>query len=106
VECRRLGCSLGSLGAAEGGKSGVKVAREFFILFFCATIAFLLGNGYYKSFGSGVLTTVKGFTASRDKEPVKYWIGMAIGTLTVVILASGAALMAFLICVHLFGISK
>ena len=30
--------------------------KELFILFFCATIAFLLGNGYYKSFRSGVLT--------------------------------------------------
>jgi hypothetical protein len=82
------------------------VARELFILIFCATIAFLLGNGYYKSFGSDVLTTVKGFTGRRDKEPIKYWIGMVIGTLAFVILASGAALMAFLICVHLFGISK
>jgi hypothetical protein len=55
------------------------VARELFILFFCATVAFLLGNGYYKSFRSGVLT-VKGHTSHREKEPISYWIGMAIGT--------------------------
>jgi hypothetical protein len=103
VERGRLGCPLGSLRAAEGGKSGVKVAREISILFICATIAFLLGNGYHKSFRSGVLTTVKGFTARRDKEPIKYWIGMAIGTFAFLILVSGASLMAFLICADLFG---
>lgn len=81
------------------------MARELFILFFSATIAFLLGNGYYKSFRSGVLT-VKGHTSRRDKEPIRYWIGIAIGTFAFLVMISGAALMAFLVCVDLFGRSK
>jgi hypothetical protein len=82
------------------------VTRELFILFFCATIAFLLGNGYYKSFRSGVLTTIKGFTARRDKQPIKYWIGMAIGTFGFLIMVSATAVMAFLLCMGLSGTSK
>ena len=81
------------------------MARELFILVFCATIAFLLGNGYYESFRSGVLT-IKGHTSRRDKEPITYWIGMAIGTFAFLVMASGAAVMAFLVCVDLFGTSK
>jgi hypothetical protein len=86
------------------------VAREFFILFFCATIAFLLGNGYYKSFRSGVLTvkghSFKGYTSRRDKEPIRYWLGMAVGIFAFLVMVSGAALMAFLVCVDLFRKSK
>jgi hypothetical protein len=100
----------------EGGKSGVnariviEVVRELFILFFCATIAVLLGNGYYKSFRSGVLTvrghTFKGYTSRRDKEPISYWIGMAVGIFAFLVMVSGAALMAFLVCMDLFRKSK
>jgi hypothetical protein len=82
------------------------VARNLFIFFFCATIAVLLGNGYYKSFRSGVLTTIKGFTARRDKEPIKYWIGMAAGIFGFLVMMAGTAVMAFLVCVDLFGTSK
>jgi len=82
------------------------VARELFILFFCATIAFLLGNGYYKSFRSGVLTTIKGRTSRRDKEPISYWVGMAIGTFAFLVMVSATAVMAFLVCVGLSGTSK
>ncbi len=81
------------------------MARELFILFFCATIALLLGNGYYESLRTGVLT-LKNRTYRRDKEPISYWIGMAIGTFAFLVMASGAALMAFLVCVDLFGRSK
>jgi len=81
------------------------MARELFILLFCATIAFLLGNGYYKSFRSGVLT-IKGRTARRDEEPISYWIGMAIGTFAFLVLVSATAVMAFLVCVGLSGTSK
>jgi hypothetical protein len=81
------------------------VARELFILLFCATIAFLLGNGYYKSFRSGVLT-IKGRTSRRDKEPISYWIGMAIGTFALLIMVSATGFMAFLVCVGLSGTSK
>jgi hypothetical protein len=81
------------------------MVREFFILFFCATLAFLLGKGYYKSFRSGVIT-VKGRTARRDKDPIRYWIGIAIGTFAFLIMASGTAVMAFLLCVNLLGNSK
>jgi hypothetical protein len=81
------------------------VARELFILFFCATIALLLGNGYYKSFRTGVLT-IKGRTSRRDKESISYWIGMAIGTLAFLVMVSGTALMVFLVCMDLFGTSK
>jgi hypothetical protein len=76
--------------------------REFFILFLCASMAFLLGKGYYKSFRSGVLT-VKGHTSLRDKEPISYWIGIVIGTFAFLIMVSGTAVMAFLICADLFG---
>ena len=82
------------------------MARELFILFFCAAIAFLLGNGYYKSFRSGVLTTIKGFTSRRDEEPISYWIGMAIGTIAFLVMVSATAVMAFLVCVGLSGTSK
>jgi hypothetical protein len=86
------------------------VARELFILGFCATIAFLLGNGYYKSFRSRALTIMgrasKSRTYRRDKEPIRYWIGMAIGTFAFLVAVSGAAVMAFLVCVDLFGTSK
>ena len=81
------------------------MARELFILFFCATIAFLLGNGFYKSFRSGVLT-IKGRTSRRDKEPISYWIGMAIGTFAFLVIVSATAAMAFLVCVGLSGTSK
>jgi hypothetical protein len=81
------------------------VVLELFILLFCATIAFLLGNGYYKSFRSGVLT-VKGHSSRRDEEPTSYWIGMAIGTFAFLVTVSGAAVMAFLVCVDLFSGSK
>jgi hypothetical protein len=81
------------------------VARELFILFLCATIAFLLGNGYYKSFRSGVLT-VKGFTSRRDKEPISYWIGMVLGAFAFLVMVSATALMAFFVCVSLSGTSK
>jgi hypothetical protein len=81
------------------------VARELSILFFCATIAFLLGLGYYESFRSGVLT-IKGRTSRRDKEPISYWIGMAIGTFVFLVMVSAAAVMAFLVCMGLSGTSK
>jgi len=81
------------------------VARELSILFFCATIAFLLGLGYYESFRSGVLT-IKGRTSRRDKEPISYWIGMAVGTFAFLVMVSAAAVMAFLVCVGLSGTSK
>ena len=81
------------------------MARNLFIVIFGVTIAFLLGNGYYKSFRSGVLT-VKGRTSQRDKEPIRYWIGMTIGAFAFLVVASMTAVMAFLVCVNLFGNSK
>jgi hypothetical protein len=68
-------------------------------------MAFLLGKGYYKSFRSGALT-VKGRTSRRDKEPISYWIGMVVGTFGFLVMVSGTVLMAFLVCVALFGSSK
>lgn len=81
------------------------MAREIFTLILCATMAFLLGNGYYESLRSGVLT-IKGRTSRRDKEPISYWIGMAFGTFVFLVMTSGAAVMAFLVCVDLFGTSR
>ena len=81
------------------------MARKLFILFFGATIAFLLGNGYYKSFRSGLLT-VNLRTYRRDKEPISYWIGMVIGTFAFLVAVSATALVAFLVCEALFGSSK
>lgn len=68
-------------------------------------MAFFLGKGYYQSFRSGVLT-VKGATSRRDKEPISYWVGMAIGTLAFLVFVFLTALMAFLVCVDLFGRSN
>jgi dipeptide/tripeptide permease len=86
------------------------VARELFILLFCATVAFFLGNGYYKSFRSGVVTiigrTSKARTYRRDEEPISYWISMAIGTFAFLVMVSWTAIMAFFVCVDLFGSSK
>lgn len=79
-----------------------RLARNLFILIFCATIAFLLGNGYYESLRSGVLT-IKGRTSRRDREPISYWLGMLLGTFAFLVMASATALMAFLVCVDLFG---
>ena len=79
--------------------------RELFIFILFATLAVLLGNGYYESFRSGVLT-VKGYTSRREKEPISYWIGMAIGSFAFLVMVSGAILMAFFISVDLFGRSK
>lgn len=81
------------------------MARQLLILFFCATIAFLLGSGYDKSFRSGVLG-VKGHTSRRDEEPIRYWIGMAVGTFAFLAVVAGTAVMAFLVCANLFGNSK
>lgn len=64
-------------------------------------MAFLLGRGYYDSLRSGVLT-VKGYTSRRDHQPISYWLGMIIGTFAFLVVASGTALMAFLVCVDLF----
>ena len=68
-------------------------------------MAFLLGNGYHESLRSGVLT-VKGRTYRRDKEPISYWIGMAVGIFAFLVLVSATAVMAFLVCVGLSGASK
>lgn len=68
-------------------------------------MAFVLGKGYRDCFRSGVLT-VKGRTSRRDKEPISYWFGMAVGTFGFLLMVSGAALMAFFVCVDLFGRSK
>jgi hypothetical protein len=81
------------------------MAREFFIFLFCATIAFFLGNGYYDSFRSGVLT-VKGRSYRRDEEPTLYWISLAIGTFAFLILISVTAIMAFVIFMNLLGTSR
>jgi len=70
-------------------------------------MAFILGNGYYKSFRSGVLTMTKTRrTYRRDKEPIRYWIGMALGTFAFLVVVSATAVMAFLVCVDLTGTSK
>jgi uncharacterized protein (DUF2062 family) len=81
------------------------VARELFILVLSATIAFFLGDGYYKSFRSSVLT-VKGRTYRREKEPIGYWIGMAIGIFGFLVMLSATAVMAFRLCIGLSGTSK
>ena len=75
-------------------------------------MAFALGSGYWKAFRSGALRLgVGGFTHKvrtfrRDKEPICYWIHMAVGTFGFLSMVSGAAVMAFLVCVDLFGASK
>ncbi len=79
------------------------MARNILILILCAAVTFALGTGYYESFRTGVLT-VKGRTSRRDREPIQYWRGMLIGTFVFLVLASGTALMAFLVCGDLFGI--
>ena len=81
------------------------MAREIVTFLLLSIVAFLLGNGYYKSFRNGVLT-IKGRTYRRDKEPIGYWISIAIGTLAFLLMVSGTAVMAFLVCVHLSRNSK
>lgn len=81
------------------------MARELFTFFFCAAIAFLLGNGYYKSIRSGVLT-IKGRTYCRNEEPILYWISVVIGAVAFVLMVSVSAVMAFIVLVNLFGTSK
>jgi hypothetical protein len=81
------------------------VVRELFIFVFGVAVAFFLGKGYYESFRSGVLT-IKGRTSRRDREPIGYWTGMAIGSLAFLVVVAGTAVTAFLICVGLFGTSK
>jgi hypothetical protein len=39
-------------------------------------------------------------------EPISYWIGIAIGTFAFLGMVSGAVVMAFLVCMDLFGNSK
>jgi hypothetical protein len=46
--------------------------------------------------------TVKGRTYRRDHEPIRYWLGMFVGTFTFLILTSASALMAFPLCAGLF----
>ena len=84
---------------------GTMRARELGLFFFCGLIAFVLGNGYYKSFRSGTLT-IRGRTSRRDKEPIVYWIGMAAGTVAFLLMVSAAAMMAFLVCADLLATSK
>ena len=78
------------------------MVRNLFILIFCATITVLLGRGYYGSLRSGVLT-VKGRTSRRDHEPIGYWLGMLVGTFAFLLMASATALMAFLVCMDVYG---
>jgi hypothetical protein len=72
-------------------------------------MAVILGRGYYASFRSGVLTIIgktyrkSGKTYRRDREPIRYWIGMVIGTLGFLIITSVTVIMAFLLCMDLYG---
>ena len=77
------------------------MARNLLIFILCATVAVLLGYGYYESLRSGVLT-VKGRTYRRNHEPISYWLGMIVGALAFLLMASGAALMAFMVFMDLF----
>lgn len=70
------------------------MARNFFILIFCAAIAVLLGRGYYDSFRSGVLT-IKGRTSRRDHEPIEYWFGMCVGAFAFLVLTALSVALAF-----------
>ncbi len=72
------------------------MARNLLILIFCVTIAVLLGDGFYASLRSGVLTT-KGVTSRRSHEPIRYWVGMVFVAFALVVTASGAVLVGFLI---------
>lgn len=80
---------------------------ELVILILCAAMAFILGNGYYQSFRSGVLTIIKtGRTYRREEEPIRYWIGMAAGTFAFLVVLFGTAIMAFAVWMNLFGTSN
>jgi hypothetical protein len=79
-----------------------QVARKLFLLICCATVAFLLGDGYYASLRHGALT-IKGRTYRRDREPISYWFGMLTGTFAFLVMASATVLLAFLVYVDLFG---
>ena len=49
--------------------------RLILILVFGATVAVLLGIGFYGSLRSGTLSNMYG-TSRRAHEPFQYWIGM------------------------------
>jgi hypothetical protein len=72
------------------------MARNLFIFVFCATIAALLGYGFYGSLQSGVLT-IKLRTSRRTHEPISYWFGMFAVAFAFVVMLSGTALMGFLV---------
>jgi ABC-type Fe3+ transport system permease subunit len=75
---------------------------NLFVLIFCTTIAIFLGRGYYDSLRTGVLT-VRGRTSRRDREPIRYWLGMLVGIFAFLVAAFATVLMAFLICVDSFS---
>jgi len=79
----------------------LSMVRNLLIFILFATVAALLGYGYYGSLRSGVLT-VKGGTARRNQEPTSYWLGMIVGAFAFLLTATGAALMAFLVFMDLF----
>jgi hypothetical protein len=45
-------------------------------------------------------------TAEPQQERIKYWLGMAAGIFGFLVMVSGTAVTAFLVCVDLFGTSK
>ena len=77
------------------------MARDLLTFILCATVAVLLGYGYYDALRSGVLT-VKGRTSRRNHEPIRYWLGMIFGALAFLLTASLATLMAFFVVMGVF----
>ena len=81
------------------------MARDLLISLFCATIAALLGKGYYEALRKGVLE-IKGRTYCRDEDPILYWISMTVGIVAFLLMASASTVMAFFVYVQLFASSK
>jgi hypothetical protein len=72
------------------------MARNLFVFIFSATIATLLGDGFFASIRSGVLSNRYG-TSRRAQKPISYWLGMFVAAFAFIVMASGAVLFGFLI---------
>ena len=72
------------------------MARMLFALILGGTIAALLGNGFYRSLRSGVVSNMYG-TSRRTHEPISYWVGVFVLGFAFVVLASGTVLLAYVL---------
>ncbi|MGB7217168.1 MAG: hypothetical protein WBD07_00030 [Vicinamibacterales bacterium] len=71
------------------------MARLIFALIFAAIVAAALGEGFYRSLKSGVISNRYG-TSRRDREQWGYWTGMSAMAFGCVVLVSGILLLVII----------